>query len=309
MTTIHRIEDLERFPAPHHLAIGVFDGLHLGHQSVWNRAALNAKASGGTAILVTFDPHPRSVLFPGASPPILTHTAHKLQLAQRLGVGAVLVVTFDQEFSTQPAERFIGALHRSSPRLAEICVGQDWQFGHNRSGNFARLQELGTQLGFLASGIEPLVIDDSVVSSTRIRELIGGGDLSGAKRLLGRDYSVLGTVVPGEQLGRKLGFPTANLAVKNEQLPPEGVYAVRVSKHGTLQSGVANLGRRPTVEGSSDRRLEVHLLDYLGEDFYGDELEVWFVRLLRMERKFSGLDALTAQIRADAIDARNALQS
>jgi riboflavin kinase/FMN adenylyltransferase len=309
MTTIHRIEDLPRFPAPHHLAIGVFDGLHLGHLSVWNRAAQSADTTGGTAVLVTFDPHPRAVLSPGNSPSILTHTEHKLRIASRLGVRAALVVKFDPEFSRQTADGFIGALHRSSPRLAEICVGQDWQFGHNRSGNFARLRELGAHLGFLATGVDPLLIDGAAVSSTRIRELIRGGDLDGATRLLGREYSVLGTVVRGAQLGRTLGFPTANLAVQNEQLPGEGVYAVRVLKDGAIQTGVANLGKRPTVAGNNETRLEVHLLEYQGLDFYGAELEVWFVKLLREERKFTGLDALTAQIHSDAIQARSVLGS
>jgi len=308
MTTIHRIEDLPQFPAPHHLAIGVFDGLHLGHQTVWARAAGSAKQTGGTAILVTFDPHPRSILSPGKSPSILTHTTHKLRIASRLGIEAVLVVPFDLEFAGREGDSFVGDLHRSSPLLAEICVGRDWQFGRNRSGNFDRLQQLGRELGFVATGIDPVIIDGATVSSTRVREQIRSGNLSGAKRLLDRDYSVLGTVVQGNQLGRTLGFPTANLAVENEQLPPEGVYAVTVMKDGVMLPGVANLGRRPTLAGSDECRLEVHILDFVGDEFYGSVLEVWFVGLLRPERKFSGLEALTAQIHSDVIAARAALE-
>jgi len=308
MTTIHRIEDLSLFPSPHHLAIGVFDGLHLGHQTVWAQAAESAKQTGGTAILVTFDPHPRSVLAPGNSPPILTHTTHKLRIASRLGIEAVLVVPFDLEFAGRDGDSFVGDLCHHSPRLAEICVGKDWQFGRNRTGNFARLQELGSEFGFVATGVEPVMIDGAAVSSTRVREQIRSGDLSGAKRLLGRDYSVLGTVVLGNQLGRTIGFPTANVAVENEQLPPEGVYAVTVVKDGAMIPGVANLGRRPTLGGSDECRLEVHLLDFSGDEFYGSVLEVWFVRMLRPERKFSGLEALTTQIHSDVIAAREALQ-
>ncbi|RFC42217.1 MAG: riboflavin kinase / FMN adenylyltransferase [Verrucomicrobia bacterium] len=310
MTTIHRLQDLARFPAPHHLAIGVFDGLHLGHQSVWAQAALHARESGGTAILVSFDPHPRSVLSPGNCPPILTHTNHKLRIASRLGIDAILVVPFDREFASRPGDSFVADLHRHSPDLAEICVGRDWQFGHNRSGNFARLEELGRQHGFVATGLEPLIIDGAPVSSTRIRELIGCGDLQGAKRLLGRDYSVLGTVVTGNQLGRTIGFPTANLAVENEQLPPEGVYAVMAAlQEGKSLPGVANLGRRPTVSGSGESRLEVHLLDYPAADFYGEIMEVWFFRHLRREQKFEGLAELQAQIQRDVLEARRALRS
>jgi riboflavin kinase/FMN adenylyltransferase len=310
MTTIQRIQDLAHFPAPHHLAIGVFDGLHLGHQTVWAQAALHARESGGTAILVSFDPHPRAVLSPGNAPPILTHTHHKLRIAARLGIEAVLIVPFDRDFANRPGDSFVADLHRHSPGLAEICVGRDWQFGHNRSGNFTRLEELGRHYGFAATGLDPLVIDGSPVSSTRIRELVGAGDLGAAKRLLGRDYSVLGTVVAGEQLGRKIGFPTANLAVENEQLPPGGVYAVRAAlKEGELLPGVANLGRRPTVSSSGESRLEVHLLDHSSADFYGEIMEVWFFQHLRPEQKFAGLDALQAQIREDALAARRALGS
>jgi riboflavin kinase/FMN adenylyltransferase len=310
MTTIHRIEDLACFPAPLHLAIGVFDGLHLGHQSVWARAATHAQESGGTAVLVTFDPHPRGVLSPGNCPPILTHTSHKLRIANRLGIEAVLVVPFDRQFASRPADSFVAELHRQSPNLAEICVGRDWQFGHNRSGNFARLEELGRQYGFVATGLNPLTIDGAPVSSTRIRELLGAGDLEGAKRLLGRDYSVQGTVVTGNRLGRTIGFPTANLAVENEQLPPEGVYAVMAAlQEGERLQGVANLGRRPTVSGAEEIRLEVHLLDFPPTEFYGAVMEVWFLQHLRSEQKFPNLDELKNQIQRDALAARAVLRS
>ncbi len=308
MTTIHHIEDLPRFPSPHHLAIGVFDGWHVGHQAVWARAETHARSSGGTAILVTFDPHPRGVLSPGNAPPILTHTAHKLRITARMGVGAALVVGFDRAFAAQEGSAFIGALHRHSPALAEICVGRDWQFGRGRTGNFTRLQELGRELGFTATGIDPVILDGQVVSSTRVRELVRGGELDAAKRLLGREYSVFGTVVPGKRLGRQLGFPTANVESANEQLPPDGVYAVTVLKGEDELPGVANLGKRPTMDGDSRSRLEVHLLDHPDGEFYGEELEVWFARKLRPEMKFPDLDTLVSQIRRDAVQARAALR-
>jgi riboflavin kinase/FMN adenylyltransferase len=167
---------------------------------------------------------------------------------------------------------------------------------------------LAQDLGFTATGVEPVTVDGSPVSSTRIREGIGAGDLEGAKRLLGRDYSVFGPVVPGERLGRKLGFPTANVEAANEQLPPDGVYAVRVHKGTECLPGVANLGRRPTVTAGSAvpaaSRLEVHLLDRNEGEFYGEDLEVWFVRHLRPETRFPDLEALVHQIRHDVAEAR-----
>jgi len=310
MTTIRRLEDLAGFPPPLHLAIGVFDGFHLGHQAVWAAAASGARVSGGTAILVTFDPHPRAVLVPGQAPSILTHTTHKLRIAARLGVSAALVVCFDAAFAAQSGEDFVRSLRVHSPGLAEICVGRDWQFGRHRSGNFARLGELADELGFTATGVEPVAVDGSPVSSTRIRERVGDGDLEGTKRLLGRDYSVFGPVVPGARLGRKLGFPTANVEAENEQLPPDGVYAVRVLRGSEVLPGVANLGRRPTVTAGQvpgESRLEVHLLDRNDGEFYGEELEVWFVRRLRPETRFPDVDALVLQIRRDALEAKRVL--
>lgn len=314
----HRdIDGLRDVPGPVHLAIGVFDGVHLGHQAVIGAALASARESGGTACVVTFDPHPARVLAPASAPRLLTATAHKLSLLAGLGIGQAVIIGFDREFAEMPAERFVRRLHESSDRLRRICVGADWRFGNRCQGDVDLLESLGKELGFAVTGVPTVKVGGFVASSTRIREAVAGGDFAVAERLLGRPYTVLGTVVEGRRLGRTLGFPTANLRVHNEQLPPTGVYAVRV--HRAVDSavfveptdhfwgGVANLGYRPTVEIDGLRRqLEVHLFDYAG-DLYGAELEVEFRAFLRPERAFDGLEALRAQIAADADAARAVL--
>lgn len=302
-SALHSIAELARIPGPLHLAIGVFDGVHLGHQAVLRRAFDEAQRAGGAAVAVTFDPHPLRILRPESAPRLLTSTPHKLQLIRALGVASVLVIPFDREFAATPPEDFIHAL-AACGRLREICVGHEWSFGKGRAGNLALLARLGGALGFAEVGVTPVTIDGEIVSSTLIRAAVESGDLARAERFLGRPYTILGTVVKGARLGTQLGFPTANLAAHNEQFPPNGVYAVAV-RHGTAHlHGVANIGVRPTVTNASgERLLEVHLFDFAG-DLYGGELEVSFTQFLRPEQKFSGLDALTAQIARDVRAAR-----
>jgi len=293
------ISELSSISGPVFLAIGVFDGVHLGHRAVITRAIDDARAAGGQAAVVTFDPHPVRVLRPDKAPRLLTSTEHKLRIIRSLGIEHLLVVPFTPEFAeTEPAE-FIRSL-AAHCRLREVCVGHEWAFGKGRAGNLALLDRLGHELGFDEVGVPAVTIDGEVVSSTATRAAVEAGDLAKAARLLGRPYSVLGTVKAGAQLGRKLGFPTANLAAHNEQFPPNGVYAVEVEIQGQLVRGVANIGVRPTLEqAQGERLLEVHLLDFQA-DLYGQDLEVVFRRFLRSEQKFPSLDALRAQIARDA---------
>lgn len=301
---LHSIDDLAVIPGPLYLAIGVFDGVHLGHRAVLQRALDDARRGGGTAVAVTFDPHPIRVLRPESAPRLLTSTAHKLQLIRTFGVAQPLVIPFDREFAATPPEDFIRALAAASRPLREICVGHEWSFGKGRAGNLALLGKMGAELAFDEVGVPAVTIDGEIVSSTLIRHAIEAGELARAARFLGREFTVLGTVVRGGQLGRKLGFPTANLAAHNEQFPPNGVYAVKVQRAEAVWRGVANIGVRPTLENSSGERvLEVHLLDFAGE-LYGEDLEISFQRFLRTEQKFAGLDALKAQIARDVIAAR-----
>lgn len=304
METLHSIPELSRLRGPLFLAIGVFDGVHLGHQAVISTSAQNAKAQNGTPVVVTFDPHPAKVLRPQDAPHLLTATAHKIALIKALGVEHLLVITFDREFASTPPEEFVGALVKSSKPLRQICVGHEWSFGKNRAGNLALLQKLGAENDFEVVGIKPVRVNGSVVSSTSIRNAIQEGDFQRAAEMLGRDYTILGTVVHGQAIGNSLGFPTANLSAHSEQFPPNGVYLAEASLDGDAHRGVINLGVRPTVaRGILERNLEIHLLDF-NRDIYGKDIEVRFDRFLRAEMRFGSVDALRDQIRKDVETAR-----
>lgn len=304
MKVLRQITELASLGEAIHLAIGVFDGVHIGHQAVIGAAIDSAQQQGGLPVVVTFDPHPIAVLNPGAAPRLLTSAPHQQKILGEMGIENLLVIKFDQAFAANEAEDFIRALAAACRPLNQICVGAEWNFGRGRKGNVALLQKMGTELGFAVAGVAPvLCADGKVISSTLVRRAVRDGNLQRAKELLGREYTVLGDVVAGRKLGRTIGFPTANLAVHSEQLPPSGVYAVRAEIGGEAFRGVANLGTRPSVEADGARRLlEVHLFDF-DRDVYGQSMEVWFGRYLRPEQKFDGVDALKAQI---AIDVRAA---
>ncbi len=308
MVVLRSISELARVPGPVFLAIGVFDGVHLGHRAVIERACRDAQAAGGTAVVVSFDPHPVRVLRPEHAPRILTSTMHKTRLISELGVRHLLLIPFDSTFAATPPEQFIRQLAGAARPLSEICVGHQWSFGKGRAGNLQLLDKLGNELGFEEVGVDAVCIDGEIVSSTLIRGAVQSGDLAKAARLLGRDYSILGTVVQGAQIGRKLGFPTANLSAHNEQFPPNGVYAVNASLDGEQLKGVVNIGVRPTIANASgERLLELHLFDF-ERDIYGRDIEVFFRAFIRVEQKFAGLDELKAQIAKDAEQAREILR-
>jgi len=302
MNVLSNMDGLASVPGPLVVAAGVFDGMHPGHQAVLRSALDSARAAGGTAVALTFDPHPSKILRPENAARLLTSTRHKLQLIGEFGIPDVLVVPFDESFAAVEAEDFLRQLCSSARSLVRICVGKGWRFGHARRGDAEMLRRLGPELGFETTEVEPLQIDGTTVSSTLIRQAVESGDLETACRFLGRDYSVLGTVIPGDGLGKTLGFPTANLAAHNEQFPPDGVYAVRVLTGSQAVPGVANIGTRPTTKTNGERLLEVHLIDFSG-DLYGRDIEAEFLRFLRPEKKFPDLDALRAQI---ALDVRSA---
>jgi riboflavin kinase / FMN adenylyltransferase len=304
MRVLRSICELAELPGPLYLAIGVFDGVHLGHQAVISTSARHASETGGTAVVVTFDPHPVKVLRPNNAPHLLTATQHKIALIRDLGVAHLLVLHFDKAFAATSPEDFVLQLVNGAKPLREICVGHEWSFGKGRAGNLALLKKLGQIHGFNVIGVEAVKVNGEVVSSTAIRQAIETGDLVKATQMLGREYTILGTVVRGEQLGRKLGFPTANLSAHSEQFPPNGVYVTEARIGGTLHRGVANLGFRPTVAaGKPERLLELHLFD-LDREIYGEEMEVRFLRYLRPEQKFGEVEALKAQIAADVRQAR-----
>jgi riboflavin kinase / FMN adenylyltransferase len=304
MEILHSISDLSRLPGPLFLAIGVFDGVHLGHQAVVSTSAEHAQAANGTPVVVTFDPHPEKILRPETAPHLLTATRHKIALIRDLGVEHLLIITFDKQFAATEPEDFVQQLVKHSKPLREICVGHEWSFGKNRRGNLELLKKLGAQFDFNVVGIPPVTVNGELVSSTAIRQAIEVGDLRKAAAMLGREYMILGSVVKGDNLGKKIGFPTANLSAHNEQFPPNGVYFAESKLDGVVYPGVVNLGYRPTISfGESERILEIHLFDFERE-IYGENLEVRFIRYLRPEKKFESIEALTRQIEADVKQAR-----
>jgi riboflavin kinase / FMN adenylyltransferase len=304
MQVLRSISELAALPGPLFLAIGVFDGVHLGHQAVISTSASHAKEAGGTPVVVTFDPHPAKVLRPNDAPHLLTATQHKIALIRDLGVAHLLILHFDRAFAATAPEQFVQQLVTKSKPLREICVGHEWSFGKGRAGNLALLKELGRIDGFNVVGVEAVKVNGEVVSSTAIRKAVADGNLVKATQMLGREYTILGTVIAGEKLGRRLGFPTANLSAHSEQFPPNGVYVAEARLAGSIYRGVANLGYRPTVAaGKLERLLELHLFE-LEREIYGEEMEVRFLRYLRPEQKFEDLEALKAQIARDVEEAR-----
>ena len=304
MEVLRSIPELGELRGPIFAAIGVFDGVHLGHQAVISTSARHAIEAGGTPVVITFDPHPMKVLRPNDAPHLLTATQHKIALIRDLGVEHLLIVHFDAGFAATPPADFVQQLVTHAKPLREICVGHEWSFGKGRAGNLSLLKELGGQNGFAVVGIQPVKVNDEVVSSTAIRRAVEAGDFPRAAAMLGRDYTILGTVKAGAQLGRTLGFPTANLSAHSEQFPPNGVYAAEAKLEGKVLRGVANLGYRPTVaEQKPERLLELHLFD-LDREIYGEDLEVRFLRYLRPEKKFASLEALKQQIAEDVKNAR-----
>lgn len=301
MRLLTSIDALSRLDGPVHLAIGVFDGVHRGHQAVLESAKTQAAQEDGVAVVATFDPHPAEVLAPDHAPQRLTGLAHLQHLFSKLGMDATLAIPFDRTMAAQSAEDFVQSLTESCA-LASMHVGEDWAFGKERQGNVELLREMGEEHGFTVHGIAPVLDEGERISSTAIRTAVSARDLDQAARLLGRPYSLHGPVAIGDQLGRQLGFPTANIDFSAKALPPYGVYAVRVLSHENLP-GVANLGIRPSINGEMSLRFEVHLFDWEG-DLYGQTMEVALLHHLRAEQRFESLTDLKGQIARDVSAAR-----
>lgn len=304
MKRLSTIAELEEVQGPLHLAMGVFDGVHLGHQAVIGTAVEGARGSGGVAGVLTLEPHPIQILAPGQAPRrILVSLEHKERLLASLGVTVLLVLRFDETMARQSAEEF-GEHLFSVAALRQMVAGEDWKFGRERRGTIDLLRRLGEPHGVEVTAVPAVMLKGERVSSTRLRRALRDGNLQAASEMLGRSYTVMGTVVRGEQLGRKLGAPTANIMLGDEQLPPDGVYVVTatIGEGKETHRGVANLGMRPTVNGER-RLLEVHLLDFEG-DLYEAGVEVYFGLRLRSEKKFKDQEELREQIRRDLKEAR-----
>jgi riboflavin kinase/FMN adenylyltransferase len=304
MRIIHTADELKPDGRKVCLAIGFFDGVHLGHQQIIRQTITDARRHEAIALVITFDLHPNTVVAPSRVPPLIYPLPRKLRAIESLGADTLLLIHFDKAFSEQTGEGFVRGLARDLGHVQSLCVGANFVFGHKRGGNVDLLRRLGAELKFTVHGMAAVSLDGRAVSSTRIREAIRAGDLDGVSQMLGRAYSLAGTVVRGDGLGQQLGFPTANLDATGLALPPHGVYAVHAEAGGKTYRAVLNIGLRPTLQNPNPQlRVEAHLIDFAGE-LYGQELEVAFVDKLRAETKFPSLAELRQQIARDILEAQ-----
>ena len=286
--------------------VGTFDGLHVGHRAVVGTVQSEAGAEG-TSVVVTFDPHPRSVISPDSAPRLLTTLDERADVFARMGVDALAVVEFTQDLRALSPEQFVDKYLLGFLKVDMLVVGYDHGFGRDRAGDIETIRALGEARGFSVSSVEPTLIDGDPVSSTRVRRHIELGEMEAAGRLLGAGYPVSGEVVRGDERGRAIGFPTANLEVgETKLLPPNGVYAGEARmEDGSVGIGVCNLGTKPTF-GRNDRTLEVHILDF-NREIYGERLTVELSFRLRPEREFETVEDLKTQINQDIVEARGRL--
>lgn len=310
------VTDTDTQPFPHErtvVTIGAYDGLHLGHQAVIAQVRALAAERGARSAVLTFDRHPASVVRPESAPLLLTDAEQRLELLEATGVDVALVLSFDDERAHEGATEFVEEVLVGCLRAEAVVVGEDFHFGHHREGNVELLRKLGEAHGFDVVPIELIARQDGIdepISSTAIRRALAGGEVARAAAMLGRPFEARGTVVRGDQRGRLLGFPTANVEVWNRVcLPADGVYAGwYVHPDGSQHGCAINIGRRPTFYEHADHSLlEAHLLDFSG-DLYGERAKVRFVEFLRSERKFDGIDALVAQLKHDIAHAKAILQ-
>ena len=288
---------------PTALAIGNFDGVHRGHAALLERLVVAARGAGLPATILTFEPHPREFFSPESAPARLTTLREKLELLADTGVEQVMVCRFNAGFAGLSAAQFIDSVLVAGLRARHLIIGDDFRFGKGRSGDFAMLQAAGLQANFTVEAMDSVTVDGERASSSGVRKALADGDMERAADLLGRPYVIDGSVRHGDKIGRQLGFHTANIRIKHNPLPMSGVFAVEVAGLGDQSlPGVANLGIRPTLGGTRPL-LEVHLFDF-ERDIYGAHLSVRFVHKLRNEQRFPNLDALKAQIAADAMAAR-----
>lgn len=292
------------------VTVGTFDGVHVGHQAILRYLMQRARDQKGQSVVVSFDPHPREVVH-GDAVPLLTTIEERSDVMEHLGIDRFIVVSFTEAFSQLDPEAFVKQVLVERVGLKEIVIGYDHGFGKGREGDSALLEELGAQHGFGVDVIPAQAVEQHVVSSTQIRhQLVDEGDVTLAAEMLGRPYRLSGNVVEGDQRGRAIGFPTANLALTHPRkvVPRQGVYAVRVAGADLAaeQGGMMNIGQRPTFDGAGPQQ-EVHLFDYSGQ-LYGEELRIEFVKRIREERRFDGVEALKEQLSRDRVRCKAALE-
>ena len=307
MKVISSLENIKEPFAYAVITVGNFDGVHIGHQGLLKEVKKRADKMSGTSIVLTFEPHPLKVL-KDKKIPLITPFERKIELIEKLGIDVVICLPFTREFSKVSAREFVEEILLKKIGMKEIVVGYDYTFGHKREGNIDLLKKLGDELGFKVCILGPILVDNMIVSSTRIRNLIMEGELEKVKILLNRYYQVSGEVIAGhDRGGRLLGFPTANLKLVNEVFPKNGVYVVEVIYNNKVYGGVTNIGFKPTF-GNDALSVETHILDF-DQNIYGKKIKLNFIKRLRNEKRFSSIEALAAQIKRDIEEARKILQN
>ena len=287
------------------VTVGVFDGLHVGHQAVVQQVLTQTKKTKLPSFVLTFEPPPLAFLAPERCPPALTTLPKKIEILEQLGVDAVVFARFDAYLQQMSPDAFVQQVLLRRLGAKQVIVGYDWQFGKGRSGNVDALKQLGNQHQFDVTIVGPVQLHGEPVHSTRVREAIAAGSLNIASELLGRRYSIMGEVVEGEGRGRQIGFPTANIEAGNQMLPPSGVYAVRVKSDEDMFEGVLNMGTRPTF-GGEKFQVETHLFNF-EKMIYGKKIEVFFIEKIRAEQRFPNPEMLVAQINQDVAEAKATL--
>jgi riboflavin kinase/FMN adenylyltransferase len=303
MEIIKGIENLKRPFRNPVVTLGNFDGVHLGHQEIFRRVKERASKIHGEGVVITFEPHPLKVLAPEKFLPLLTPFRKKMILIEESGIETVLCIEFSLAFSEISSSEFIESILVRKVGVKEIIIGYNYHFGKGQRGDAQTLKEAGKVFGFEVEVVEPLKVDQTIVSSSKIRDLIQGGKVEVASRLLGRDYPIFGKVVEGAKRGATLGFPTANLEISDELYPRTGVYAVEVVCHQQHFNGLANIGLNPTFSPEIAKRedrfsLEVHILNF-NQEIYGEEIEVHFKKRIRDELRFGSPSLLIEQIKED----------
>jgi len=286
------------------LTLGVFDGLHLGHQYIMKTVVERAQAVRAVATAITFDPHPRAVLHPESAPPLLQTLDQRLANLEVLGIQQTIVIPFDREFAALPAENFLKDIVHDRLHAREVYLGKGFAFGKGRGGNIGLLRKMSDELGFFADEVEEVRLRGHRISSSRIRERLAEGRINLARRMLGRPYGVEGVIIRGNRRGHTIGFPTANLKPHNRVIPRFGVYATATLIDGAWRRSITNIGVRPTFEKDVEPSIETYIFDF-DEELYGDVLRVRFLHRIRDERKFNGIDELKAQIEKDTRRALN----
>ena len=303
MRLFHGIENA-RIARPTVLTLGVFDGLHRGHQLVMSTVVKRARAVGAVPTVLTFDPHPRAVLHPESAPPLLQTFDQKIEAFGVLGIEQVIVIRFNQAFARIEAEDFLRDVVGERLQAKEVYLGRGFAFGRERRGNIELLQKVSERLGFHAAEVPEVRLRGRRISSSAIRGLLAEGRVNLARQMLGRPYGVEGRVVRGQERGRTLGFPTANLRPQNRVIPRDGVYVTVTLIEGAWRRSVTNIGTRPTFEKDAEPSVETYVMNWSG-DLYGDVVRVRFLHRLRDERRFASVDELKQQIEHDRQRAEN----